>query len=77
MKFNIYTENGSGMKFSNKEEFLHELSLMIDDCEANGGSFFTTEVYADASCFLIEQNNQTGDNWFPIDGNPDFYAKLK
>ena len=51
MKLSIYTENGSGMKFSNKEEFLRELALMIDDCEANGGSFFSVEVYADASCY--------------------------
>lgn len=38
MKFGIYTmiDNGSGMKYSAKEEFLNELSRMIDDCEANG-----------------------------------------
>lgn len=53
MRFSIYTtnDNGSGMLYSNKEEFLNELSLMIDDCIANGGSYFSVEVDTDASCF--------------------------
>lgn len=51
MKFYIGSDSGSGQEFDNKEDFLHELSLMIDDCEANGGSQFDVTVDADASCF--------------------------
>lgn len=51
MKFYIGVENGSGQEFNNKEDFLRELSLMIDDCEANGGEQFDVTVDADASCF--------------------------
>ena len=46
--------NGSGQKFTDKEAFLRELSLMIDDCEANGGTHFDVEVDTDASCFAGE-----------------------
>lgn len=51
MKFYIGTDNGSGQKFGNKAEFLTALVLMIEDCEANGGTQFDVTVDADASCF--------------------------
>lgn len=53
MFFSIFTtnDNGSGMYYSSKENFLKELSLMIDDCIANGGNYFSVEVDTDASCF--------------------------
>lgn len=53
MNYTIETlnDNGSGMKFRNKEELLKELSMMIDDCIANGGTFFDVQVDSDASCF--------------------------
>lgn len=51
MKFYIGADSGSGQEFNNKEDFLKELSLMIDDCEANGGKQFDVTVDADASCF--------------------------
>lgn len=53
MKFTIETLNdsGSGMKYSTKEDFLKEIALMIDDCIANGGTFFDVQVDSDASCF--------------------------
>lgn len=53
LDFSIYTENdnGSGMEYSTKEDFLHELSMMIDDCLENGGTFFQVSVDSDASCF--------------------------
>ena len=51
MTFYIGASSGSGKEFNNKEDFLHELSLMIDDCEANGGTQFDVTVDADASCF--------------------------
>lgn len=51
MRFYIGSDSGSGQTFSNKEAFLKELSLMIDDCETNGGSQFDVTVDADASCF--------------------------
>jgi hypothetical protein len=51
MKFYIGSDSGSGQEFTSKEAFLHELALMIDDCEANGGTQFDVTVDADASCF--------------------------
>lgn len=56
MKFYINTENGSGQKFSSKEDFLKEMSLMIDDCISNGGSVFEVSVDADASCFYNDED---------------------
>ena len=56
MKFYIsdtYT-NGSGQVFNNKEDFLKELSLMIDDCISNGGTYFDASIDTDASCFNEE-----------------------
>lgn len=57
MKFTINTvnDNGSGMKYFSKEDFLKEISLMIDDCIANGGCFFSVTVDTDASCFYREE----------------------
>ena len=47
MEFYIGTENSSGMKFENKEDFLTEISHMIDKCKANDGTMFDIQVYAD------------------------------
>lgn len=57
MKFIITTlnDNGSGMKYFSKEEFLREVSLMIDDCITNGGTFFDIQVNSDVSCFLSDE----------------------
>lgn len=57
MDFGIYTmfDNDSGMEYSNKEDFLKEISLMIDDCIANGGTRFHVGVDTDASCFAQEE----------------------
>ena len=44
-------DNGSGMRYTSKEDFLNELSLMIDDCINNGGSFFDAVIDSNASCF--------------------------
>ena len=53
MKFYIETsnDNGSGMKYPTKDWFLKEISDMIDDCAANGGTYFSIAVDSDASCF--------------------------
>lgn len=58
MDFSIYTmnDNGSGMEYFDKEDFLKEISLMIDDCINNGGTYFSIQVYADASCFYCDEN---------------------
>lgn len=56
MTFYIGSENASGMEFNNKEDFLKEISLMIDDCKANGGTQFDIMVTTDASCYY-ENNN--------------------
>ena len=54
MKYTIETVNdrGSGMKFRTKEEFLKEISMMIDDCIANGGTYVDIQVDSDASFFV-------------------------
>lgn len=53
MKFYINTmnDNGSGMMYRSKEDFIKEISLMIGDCIENGGSYFEVSVDSDASCF--------------------------
>lgn len=53
MKFYIETlnDNGSGMVYTTKEDFLKEVSRMVDDCVTNGGSFFDIQVDSDVSCF--------------------------
>ena len=58
MKFTIETlnDNGSGMSYNTKEEFLKEISLMIDDCIANDGTFFDVQVDSDVSCFYNEED---------------------
>ena len=59
MTFSIYTtnDNGTGMQYTTKEQFLHEVGLMIDDCVANGGTYFSIEVDTDASCFDTEYDD--------------------
>lgn len=47
-------DNGSGMEYSKKEDLLNEISLMIDDCIKNGGTFFDIQVDSDVSCFYKE-----------------------
>lgn len=54
MKFSIYTENGSGQKYNNIEDFLNEIRLQIEDCKANGGTYYSLTIDSDASCFLEE-----------------------
>lgn len=60
MEFTIETLNdcGSGMRYTTKEEFLKEVGLMIDDCIANGGTFFDIQVDSDASCFYNDENSE-------------------
>lgn len=60
MKFYIETtnDNGSGMVYNTKEDFLKEISLMIDDCIANGGTFFDAQIDTDVSCFYNEENEE-------------------
>ena len=58
INFTIETlnDNGSGMEYTSKEAFLKEISLMIDDRIANGGTFFDIQVDSDASCFCTDEN---------------------
>lgn len=57
MKFYIETlnDNGSGMVYKTKEDFLNEILLMIDDCINNGGTFFDAQINSDANCFYNEE----------------------
>ena len=63
MKFYIETliDNGTGMVYNTKEETLKEISLMIDDCIENGGTFFEINVDSDASCFYTEDEDEEED----------------
>ena len=56
MKFTITTmnDNGSGMEFSKKEDFLREITMMVADCIENGGTFF--DVIEIDSCEYIVGN---------------------
>lgn len=58
MDFYIHTlnDNGSGMIYRTKEEFLEEVSLIIDDCISNGGTFFEVQIDSNASCFYNSDN---------------------
>ena len=60
MKFYIETlfDNGTGMVYATKEEALKEISLMIDDCIENGGTFFEISIDSDASCFYTEDEEE-------------------
>ena len=53
MKFTIETlnDNGSGMSFLTREEFIAEINRMIDDAEVNGFTYFDIQVDSDVSCF--------------------------
>ncbi len=58
INFTIETlnDNGSGMEYTSKEAFMKEISLMVDDCIANGGTFFDIQVDSDASCFCAAED---------------------
>ena len=60
MEFSIYTmnDNGSGMEYNSKEDFLKEIGLMIDDCINNGGTYFSINIDSDASCFNSEDEDE-------------------
>lgn len=57
MKFFVCSsyDNGSGCSYKSKEDILRELSLMIDDCIANGGTQFDITVDSDAPCYEPEE----------------------
>jgi hypothetical protein len=63
INFTIETlnDNGSGMEYHTKEDFLKEISLMVDDAIANGATFFDIQVDSDASCFEKEDEDEEED----------------
>ena len=63
-------DNGSGMSYKTKEEFLNEISLMIDDCIKNGGTFFDVQVDSDASCFCKDEEDDE-----EINSSAQYYCK--
>ncbi len=60
MEYTIETlsDNGSGMRYTSKEAILKELSMEIDDCIANGGTFFDVQISSDASTFAVFKDTQ-------------------
>ena len=78
---NIYTietlnDNGSGMVYKTKEEFLAEISRMIDDCITNGGTFFDVCIDSDASCFYQEDEGKYTVLLYTEDGYIDDMAQF-
>ena len=59
MRFYIYTKNGngSGIRYHKKEDFLKEIVLMIKDCIANDGTYFSVDVGTDANCFYCNEED--------------------
>ena len=59
MKFYICTRNNKGfvLKYRTKENFLKEIVLMIKDCIANDGTYFSVDVKTDASCFYCNEED--------------------
>ena len=53
MKFTIETlhDNGSGMRYSTREEFIAEINRMIDDAEVKGFKYFDAQIDCDVSTF--------------------------
>lgn len=51
-------DNGSGCAYYTKEKFIEEISAMIDDCIANGGTHFDVEITTDASCYSTEEKSE-------------------
>ena len=58
--FSIETlnDNGTGMTYKTKEEFLNEINLMINDCIKNGGTYFDIQVDSDVSCFYQDEDEE-------------------
>ena len=55
MKFNI-TVRGKNCSaglilLSNKDDFLKKITELIDNCDINGGTFFSITIESDRSCF--------------------------
>ena len=53
MNFYINTsiDNGTGMTFNSKEEFLQTLSVLIDNCITNNCNYFDVMIDSDTNCF--------------------------
>ena len=56
MEYSVCVESGSGCEYQTKEDLLKEISLMIDDCINNGGTFFSVCVESDASCYYEDDD---------------------
>ena len=69
-------DNGSGMTYKTKEEFLKEIGLMIDDCINNGGTYFDVQVDSDASCFCQEDEEEYNVFLYTEDGYVDDMAQF-
>lgn len=57
MDYYISDDCGSGMEFIDKKAFMREISYMIDDCVANGGTEFSARIDADASCYWCGEDD--------------------
>lgn len=54
MDFDINTSidnENVNITFNSKEEFLQNLSVLIDNCIANNGSYFEIMIDSDTNCF--------------------------
>ena len=62
-------DNGSGCTYYTKEKFLEEISTMIDDCIANGGTYFDVEITTDASCYSTKESEELTQSGKTLDSN--------
>lgn len=78
MEFFINTVNdaGSGMTYDTKEEFLKEISAMVDDCIQNGGTFMEVVIDADASCFYQESGQKDAEPVKAAEPENNFRVKM-
>lgn len=57
MDYSIYTQGGTGLKYTTKEDFLNEISDMIDKSIGHGGSWVSIELFSDASVYENEEDD--------------------
>lgn len=57
MDYSIYTQGGTGLKYTTKEDFFNTISDMIDKSIDHGGSWISIELFSDASVYENEEDD--------------------
>ena len=79
MKYRLITTNSIGrdiVEYSTKEDFLKELSRLIDNVKCSNGSYFDTYVYSDGNIYtsanvaeISNTPNHSLNNIIQMEGN--------